>query len=76
MNHAGRYHGRGPTAYGLSIDGLTAGSDKFSDKIGRTYTRSGTPPRITIDQEINCYGGFSGTLKDGRLVGVVNDVVV
>lgn len=65
------YHGHRSHPRPWHIDELTAGEDlrHGTGKIGRTWTRSGTPPRITVTEGIHCPCGFIGNIVDGRLTG-------
>ena len=51
------------------IDHLTAGTDRRSEDMGRSWKRSGSPPKITVEKGIESWLGFKGNLIDGRLRG-------
>lgn len=66
------WHGSVRQTLRWEIDGLSAGADRAPERVGRTWTRSGTPPRITVAQPIDSWLGFSGSLIEGRLRGAVS----
>ena len=71
----GFWHGSMKQTIRWEIDGLTAGSDRRrkTGEIDRTWKRTGTPPKITVEDGIQSYLGFTGYIREGRLHGFVNN---